>query len=81
MDVTITIEKPPCGHIHLTYHSGNKSITRTYMLGELRSSINPESIEEAIDMVHAQIKKTVLDNPETTMAELKLLIETEAYKV
>ena len=81
MDVTVTVEKPGCGHIYLTYHSGGKSARRNYLLAELRESSNPESVDEAIGAVESQVKKLILDNPASNLLELKNIVESEVFKI
>jgi hypothetical protein len=82
MDVTVTVSKGACDHITVVYSAaGRAQITRTYTLTELKRVLNPENLDEAEDQVLAQIKKVVLSNPTSTMAQLKTKIEAEVYKI
>ncbi|MCP4568389.1 MAG: hypothetical protein GY841_12500 [FCB group bacterium] len=80
MDITVKIEKPACGHIHVTYISGKESIRRTYLYEDLKTLDNPETLTGAIKLIEPQVKKDMVENTDT-INTLKTNLEKKVYKI
>lgn len=77
--LNLVVTKAACGHIKIQVYSGGV-LRRTFhkTLSELKEMAG--NIENE-DMLLAQLKKVITDNPSATPAQLKALIEAEAYYI
>ncbi len=83
MDVRIKITKPPapCQHVVIEYMTEHGSLTRVYLLSEIKNALSVDSFEEAEQMLFGQVKRVILENPDATISQLKTMLEQEVFKV